>query len=194
MVRRQRDNDTARSTRDEECGMTRKEQIISAFERGYRVLDDGRVLAPSGTERRLRRNTNGYLEFTVAFRADGKRISRGVTVHQLMAYQKFGGKMFSPGIMVRHADGSSTNNCRENILIGTQSQNQMDIPPARRTAYATNAAQKLRRLSDTEEGVLRAERNAGATYKALCAKWGLAKSTVSYIVHKPERFSKAVNE
>jgi isopentenyl phosphate kinase len=59
----------------------------------------------------------------------------------------------------------------------------MDIPPAERHKKARKAAATQRKLSKVDVSDLRRDRAGGMTYKMLMAKYGLAKSTVSYIVN-----------
>ena len=46
--------------------------------------------------------------------------------HRLQAYKKYGSKIYEKGIMVRHKDDVKTNNCVDNILIGTAKDNAQD--------------------------------------------------------------------
>ena len=95
-----------------------------------------------------------------------------------MAFQKFGIRLFDPGIEVRHLNGPQDNR-KESIEIGTKSQNMMDRDPAVRKAIAAGAARKL---TDEQVRQLREERVGGAKYSDLAQRYSIRKSTVSYIV------------
>lgn len=84
---------------------------------------------------------------------------------------------------VRHLDGDPKNNSVTNIAIGTHSENMMDVDPEVLRQKALHAASYRRSLTEDEVEELREFRRQGATYKQLCARFGIAKSTVSYIVN-----------
>jgi hypothetical protein len=157
--------------------MKNKEEL--AFEKGYRVLPDGSVCSPKG--RILSRNNtdrDGYPQF---------RFEKGCTyipVHRLAAYQKFGKRLYDPGIEVRHRRNDPSNSRPCNILIGTRSQNSMDKSRATRVRVAKIAAAARRSLTDTQVDQLRKDRDGGMSYLELMAKYEIAKSTVSYIVRR----------
>jgi len=50
-------------------------------------------------------------------------------VHRLVAYAKYGEKLFTKGLEVRHLNGIKTDNRGENICLGTRADNIADIPP-----------------------------------------------------------------
>ena len=147
-----------------------------AYSLGYRVTDDGVLMGPLGV-RKPRLNYDGY--YTFNFKSGRK--NRTATVHRLAAYQHFGDALYAPGIETRHLDSCRTNNCKANIARGTRSDNAFDKPKATRLKQGREAATKL---SDEQVTQLRVERDAGATLKILCSKYGLGKSTVSYIVNR----------
>lgn len=93
----------------------------------------------------------GYLDFGYYKKGLGKRRIR---VHRLVAYQKYGDRIFEEGIQVRHFDNNSENNLDENIRIGTPSQNMMDCPEEdrkRRAKIANKAARLVNIKYDVEE-------------------------------------------
>lgn len=111
----------------------RKEQI--AFEKGYRIDCLGKILGLSGSELKGRVSNHGYLTF--GFRHKTKTYQ--LHFHRLQAYQKYGDNMFEKGLVCRHIDGDKLNNSYDNIVIGTQSENMMDIPAHIRMASALKA-------------------------------------------------------
>lgn len=154
--------------------MVRNEQL--AVLKGYRVDDDGNVYGPSGRKLKVWYQ-DGYPIFRVG------HSSCSVPVHRLAAYQKFGEALYVKGIECRHVDGNPSNSKPDNIILGTASDNAMDKDPAVRLGAAKKAAAVLRKLTESERDALLRDRRDGATYSELMKKYGLAKSTVSYIVN-----------
>lgn len=161
--------------------MSRQNEItVEAFERGYRVSEEGKAVSPSGRIRKTHPTKNGgHLRFSF----NSKLGSRSVMVHKLAAFQKFGHD-FLKAECVRHLDNDETNNALHNIVLGTLTDNAMDQPKKIRKRRASNAAKRLRRLTDEKVEQLRADRESGMTYKELMAKYGIAIGTVSYIVNR----------
>lgn len=158
--------------------------VMYAYDSGYRVSEDGeKVTSPTGDVRKLGVNEDGYLFFGVRNRTLG--INGPCRVHHLAALQWFDhDEVTKDGIHIRHLDGNSRNNARENLALGTPQQNSMDRPEEERKKHAKVAASYLKKLSDDQVRELRRARKAGASYKELQARFGLTKSTVSYIVNR----------
>lgn len=119
------------------------EAIREAHRRGYIVLDDGAVISPYGTIRsqRIRGNKKKDRYYYISMAFDKK--SFPLPVHKLMAFQKYGEKMFENGICVRHLNGDSLDNAVGNIAIGTLSNNMMDQLPEKRLLHAKAASEKI---------------------------------------------------
>ena len=149
---------------------------VQAFEMGYRVSDDGTLVGLQGQVRLVHEDKDGYRRFTIR----QERKSRSVNVHRLAAYQWFGEALFAAGIEVRHLDGVRTNCSKNNIAIGTRSQNEMDKPAELRRRQAGRAA---RRLSDEQVAQLRQDRVNGAFVSALSKKYGVSMGTVSNLIN-----------
>lgn len=159
----------------------RRQWIELAFARGYVVDDDGTVVGPRGA-RSASAAPNGFLRFSIHTEERGNY--GHIFVHQLAAYQQFGEESFGDGVKVIHLDGDRMNNALSNIALGTQSAAMFaSIPRHMRVAHAVHAARKLRSLSDAQVADLRERRRNGATLRQLCAAFGIAKSTASYIVN-----------
>lgn len=112
----------------------RKRSVIDAYEKGYRVDENGNLISFTDKRRKTREDSDGYLG--VSYRVDGE--CSELKVHQLMAYQKFGGRFLNEDLVVRHLDGDPSNNEPENIALGTPSQNAMDKPKEQRIKDASN--------------------------------------------------------
>lgn len=159
--------------------MSWNDDLVEAYNRGYRVRDDGVVVAPGGNERKVLPNPEGRLKFNIRF---GFRVCT-VFVHRLAAYQKFEDRLFTPGLEVRHLNNNCLDNSPGNLELGTKVQNAQDIPANVRRSRAKHAASFLRKLSDEEVANLRRDRLTGMTYKQLASKYGVTKASISYIVH-----------
>ena len=153
--------------------------VVCAHRKGYLVLADGQVQSPRGVKRKLWEGPSGHLHFMI--RVDG--VSKRIAVHSLAAFQKYGAAYLEDDVLARHKDGIPQNNKRPNILIGTQQDNMMDIPPHRRLEHARTAARSTRKLSDAEAWALREDRLRGMTYKELSKKYKISKSAISYLLH-----------
>lgn len=102
---------------------------------GYYVDEKGNLYSPTH-KKVLTTLSRGYQGIMIKIGAKRKHLS----THRLQAYQKYGDRIYEQGIEVRHLDGNPLNNSRENIAIGTHSENIMDIPESVRKRTATYAA------------------------------------------------------
>ncbi len=109
-----------------------------------------------------------------------------VPVHRMQAYQKYGIVIFKKGMAARHLDGNPLNNRWENIVLGTYSDNMMDIPKKVRLRTAKYAASFLHRFSKSQIAEIRRLRaEDGLTYKAIALRMGIkSKGHIFQIVHR----------
>ena len=161
-----------------------QEALVIAHEKGYRVVN-GQLLSPGGKPLAVTLKDGKYQRFTLKI---SKRDRRIIYVHRLVAYQKYGNKLFEKGIEVRHKDGNSFNNNNDNILLGTRSENQMDIPESERKQIrlvGRKAAQKaLRKFSRTELEEIRAYHSKVRSYKKTMEKFGItSKGSLHYMLN-----------
>lgn len=97
-----------------------------AVNKGYKVDREGRCFGPRGKILQPMIKKNGNTPYyTIAISAVGGAYK--LKVHRLQAYQKFGDKIFEPGIQVRHLDNNSLNNSFDNLELGTAKQNFDDL-------------------------------------------------------------------
>jgi hypothetical protein len=174
----------------EEAGLSKASgHIMYASARGYRVLRDGRVKSFTGRILKLRARFKGkgrralddpYLEFCAA-NEEGQ--ARGVLVHRLQAYQKFGLEMFVSGLVVRHKNNITTDNAWSNIILGTYSENIMDKPAEVRRAQAQAAAIAKRRLTMEDARDIRLAKAQGAKATELCCEYQIGLSSIYAIVN-----------
>ena len=153
----------------------------TAYTKGYRALEDGSVVGLKGHKLSLWVCPSGYKSFNVNL---GNNVNVLVCVHRLVAYQKFGDAAFAPKAHTRHLDGDPGNNTWDNIDMGTASQNMMDIPKEARIQHAQKGGNAVRRFTAEEVVQIRLEHAAGDSYNKLAEKWGVGKSTLSFILSK----------
>lgn len=172
--------------------MTRKKALLVSYEKGYRITDDGKILNPKGKEVKGRIRVNkkcGYKTHVFSVKVPNG-CTQSINVHRLVAYQKFGNKMFENGILVRHLDGNSLNNKKENIEIGSQHQNMMDRPKLERQI---NASKQNRKHSNELIEEIRNLYNNGMSYKQIREQYNLPKSTLSYYLSKTAKRTSFMN-
>lgn len=149
------------------------EQIAS--KRGYVVTEDGKLLNPSSVE--IGYNYSGYI--TTSIRVGGKR--KDLKAHRLQAYQKYGEALYEEGVVTRHLNSNSEDNSWENILIGTQSDNMMDIPEQIRVKKALHATSFVRKHNKKE---IQKFHNINKSYKKTMDEFGItSKGTLHYILN-----------
>ena len=136
------------------------------------------AVAPSGKLRSISAHTEGYGKFNI--RVD-RRCST-VFCHYLMAYQKFGIAAFEKGIWIRHLNGNRLDASFDNIAIGSPSDNHGDMGAVARRIRSMPGGAARRRLTEDQVGELRKKHLAGSRPIDLALEYGLARSTVSYIL------------
>lgn len=156
--------------------MENKIEVI-ASKRGYIVSEEGILHNPKGKEIGYDKDSNGYFRATLRTKEKSSNI---IKVHRLQAYQKYGNKLYKEGIMVRHIDGNKENNSWENICIGTNSENQMDIPKQIRIKRSLIATSYIRKY-DKEE--VKKFHSKEKSYKKTMEKFEISsKGTLNYIL------------
>lgn len=149
-----------------------------AYERGYRISEQGLCFNKSGKQVGGYTNNTGYLAFSL--RVD--KIPKRVNIHRLQAFQKYGHKLYEKGIMVRHLNGIKTDNSWDNIAIGTNSQNQMDIPEQIRIKRALHATSFVRKH---DKEIIREYHKHDNSYKKTMAQFDISsKGTLHFILNK----------
>jgi len=161
--------------------MKRSEVEKILIQKGYYVDKDGVVHNKDGVIISVNAYKNGYYKFT--HRHNDKLLR--VKVHRLVAYQKFGDKIYDEKIVVRHMDGNSLNNSHDNINIGTYSDNRMDIKPEIRKKLSKNASDKNKVLNESEIIELQKLYNEGFRMKYLMEKFSIkSKGAYSNYINK----------
>lgn len=154
-------------------GVSQKNAVIAAYNKGYRITDVGDIISPKGRILSKCIDKKGYYRITI--RIDGSIVS--IPIHRLVAFQKFGHDMFGDGIVVRHLNGLPTDNSVQNISIGSYSENAMDMPTGRRRARSSNP-------KHNHYAVL-SDYNSGCSYDEIMKKHNISsKGVVSFIINK----------
>ncbi len=151
--------------------------ILEAYKKGYRVKENGVVVSPNGFEPKPI-NHCGYLRINM--RINGKHSY--FRIHRLQAYQKFGDKVFNDGIVVRHLNGNPKDNSKDNISIGSHSDNMMDISVDIRLKKAIHASSHIK--VHNHEDIIDYY-NSVKSYKQTMNKYNISsKGTLAYILKK----------
>lgn len=151
---------------------------VLAKERGYRVTKEGELLNPKGKPVGSLHRT-GYHRF--GLKVDGRKCV--VQTHRLQAYQKYGDAIYSKGIVVRHLNSDKTNNSIDNIAIGTNRDNIMDIPKEQRLASAIKATKEI--IKYNPEEVIAFHNNNGRSYKKTMEEFNIPSgSSLHYVLNK----------
>lgn len=164
----------------------RARATVEAYDKGYRVNDKGEVISPTEYKRkpqpytRKGKKAGTYYRFTISMSCGRKTT---VNYHQLAGYQKFGKAALAEGTVVRHLDGNSENNKLSNFALGDNVDNYMDQPEETIIARAKHAASFKRKLTMDQARQLREDRKIGMTYRELGERYGIPKSSISYIIN-----------
>lgn len=150
-----------------------------AYKKGYAISKDGIVFSFNGEKITLLDNKRGYFYFNI--RNNGKVTK--ILVHRFQAFIKFGDSIYNNGIVVRHLNGDSHDNSYDNIEIGTQQDNNLDILPEIRAKKAYYASRGNVKYDDELVKQIRFEHSNGASYGELMKKYNIkSKGTISNII------------
>jgi len=145
--------------------------------RGYFVCEKGELYNPQN--KKIGKLSNrGYIYFTLKI----NNRKTNIFSHRLQAYQKYGDNLFQKGIEVRHKNNIKTDNSWNNILVGTHSENMMDIPKQLRIKRAIHASSFLRKHNNDE---IKKFHKKYKSYKKTMEKFNISsKGTLHYILSK----------
>jgi hypothetical protein len=147
-----------------------------AISKGFTVTEKGVLLNKKGKMVGYKSN-RGYMVHSIRIDKKYKQFS----IHRLQAFQKYGNEMFEKGIEVRHKNGNETDNSFENILIGTHSQNIMDIPVDVRLRSAMTATSFVRKYERKE---VKEFYSQNKSYTKTMAKFNISsKGTLHFILN-----------
>ena len=161
--------------------MIRSKNELYAYKKGYRINNLGEIVNPKNSI------INGFISNRLykIFKVRNGTKYLTIGVHRLIAYQKFGNKIFNQDIVVRHLDGNKLNNKYENIEIGSFSDNKMDIPSNIRVKMAVHANKDRKILSEEQTIELQSLYAEGYRMKFLMLKFNIkSKSSYHSYLHK----------
>jgi hypothetical protein len=96
----------------------RDKSVVYAFNKGYTVVN-GVPISPSSGKPRAVMYDKGRPYFTIRFDKDS---TGKVYVYRLVAYKKFGDKIFEEDVFTYHENGNILDNNEINILIGREAK------------------------------------------------------------------------
>lgn len=151
-------------------------RMLAAIADGYHVIN-GEVFSPYRNKPlKASPDDRGYRSFTYQ--------KKPVYVHRVVAFQKYGYKMFDPELEVRHLDNNKLNNVDDNIVLGTHTDNMRDCLEDVRVNKSIKASTRLRKFSDEEMEEIRACRKEGSTYSELMSQFNISsKGSLHYILN-----------
>lgn len=149
--------------------------ILSLVESGLSLdKESSSIYTSCGKKKSQTLNSNGYK--VINFRLTTGKVV-WVPVHRIVAYFKFGSKIFEKGVVVRHLNNNRLDNTFNNISIGTQRDNIMDNSPENRRLWASSPVHPHKEILE--------DRKSGMSYSQLMLKYGIkSKGTLSYIINK----------
>lgn len=166
-------------------------RILEAIERGYFATECGKILGPKGVLSIKKSGKQRYPTFSTNWNG-----VFGIPAHMFAAYVFYGDESFKKGIVVRHLNADTEDIRKENLALGTYSENENDKPNEVRSnsARAARAAQGYRSLNAklSDEQVLEVlefyknlegKKAPNGSVRALCEKLGVC-NTVLYNIKK----------
>lgn len=153
-------------------------KVVIAYKKGYRVTECGDILSPRGVKMKPYKNPRGYYKISVTYY--GRVVE--VYIHRLQAFQKFGLKMFDDGMLVRHKNGDALDNNFDNILIGTHSDNMMDVPEQIRLSKALHATSFVKKTN--KDKVRQFHEKNGRSYEKTMKEFSItSKGTLHFMLN-----------
>lgn len=166
-------------------------RMVEAYTRGYRVTDCGKLLGPLSLRNGpLSIKCYGKQRYPTFSTNWGGRVF-GVPVHQFAAFCFYGQEILNPSLVVRHKNGNTLDVSKENIILGTHSENAMDKDPLVRKAAAVKAraAQPKRAVNAKLTGeqvkyireyldVYKGKKSPNGYLSALVAKMSVSNATL----------------
>lgn len=111
------------------------ERILEAVERGYTVNEQGEFFGPKG---KLTIKKSGKQRYPT-FSTNWGGFVFGIPAHIFAAYVFYGDDAFQEGIVVRHLNADTEDLSKNNIVLGTHSENNLDKPSEARSRAAKKA-------------------------------------------------------
>lgn len=149
------------------------------FEKGYYVDRMGNLYNPNG--KRIVGSINSQGRRTTGVR-DSRKCVTTISFHRMVAYAKYGDRLYDDNMLVRHLDGNPLNNSWDNIAIGTQHDNMMDMDISARIKRSSMTTKKY--TDEIAREIRECHRN-GMSYQEIMKRYNISsKGTLSFIVNK----------
>lgn len=164
------------------------EILKMAFDKGYRVTEDGRLIGLKGNELTIRcRGNQRYPTFSINVGNLTESGVFGIPVHRFAAYCFYGESMFEDGKVVRHLDADPLNVSKDNLIIGTPSENEHDKPieVRRRTGRIARAAQgrpNNSKFTDDQVREIRNRSSKGESGAVIAKDYGVTRNCIYSII------------
>lgn len=153
--------------------------IITAIEKGYCKVDveKGEIYNRHGRKLDGGLNKN-YKRVTIAY--NGMKVVE--YIHRIIAYCKFGDKLFEEDIEVRHINNVKTDNRGENLELGSHLENIRDLPVGylHNKEYLKLGGKSCRSLTDQQVREIR-EKLTYKKVKDIAEEYGVITSTIYLI-------------
>lgn len=111
------------------------ENVLIAFSRGYKVLENGTLIGPNGIKSIKLYGKQRYPNFTLTI---NNRV-QSIVIHYLAAFCFYGYNAFNKNLVVRHLDSNTLNVSKSNIKLGSHSENNLDKNKTIRKSAAKKA-------------------------------------------------------
>lgn len=167
-----------------------RQAVELAYERGYRVTDEGELVSFTGRKLSCRRNgKQRYPTFSL------NRVfhlvpsgTYGIPVHIFAAFCFYGESTFQENLVVRHLDADTENIAKSNIVLGTYSENERDKDPQRRSnaARIARAAQEgpfNAKLTPDNVRQIRILLDSDVKASDIARSFGVSKWIISMVKH-----------
>lgn len=125
----------------EEFRFPHQKHIYLSYECGYRATSNGQIIGI-----RFKKPRKTYIRKGLPYPVLNVSLNSIVVhihAHRLAAYCKYGFALFEPGIVVRHLNRNPIDFSSDNIAIGTQRENLLDLPSEIRRANAIRTRRAL---------------------------------------------------
>lgn len=159
--------------------------IKVVWEKGYRIIG-GKCYTPKGKilKGTIKKHPIPYRQFSIKLKIgeiEGIKGARSIMYHGLLAYQLYGDEYFKKGIVARHLNGNSLDNSDDNIILGTQKDNKLDIPKEKRIDAYRKGMKTREDILMIKAGIMN-DVNNGLGAKQIYKKYGVCINTVYKII------------
>ena len=151
-------------------------RLVESKELTVELGDDGQPrIRHNGVLKALTPTSTGYLRISIGNWRKGRK--RNYSVHRIVYLALIG--PLDPEKVINHIDGNPLNNSPSNLELVTQAQNNLHrYRILKRPGVKSNC-----RIDQNTAVQIRADQQSGLSNQQLRKKYGLAKSTISYVVN-----------